>query len=96
MVGAGLTAVLHTPSLILAIVNALTPWYGPHTTQERGEPPPGRPGGCVGYHVRLDAATTRDTRLTFCTTGVLLRRLSGDPLLRTTSHVVVDEVWGGM
>lgn len=23
----------------------------------------------VGYHVRLDAAVTRSTRLTFCTTG---------------------------
>ena len=46
----------------------------------------------VGYHVRLDASMTRNTRLLFCTTGILLRRLQGDPLLARTSHVVVDEV----
>lgn len=46
----------------------------------------------VGYHVRLDAATSRDTRLLFCTTGILLRRLAGDPALLAVSHVLVDEV----
>lgn len=46
----------------------------------------------VGYHVRLDAASTRDTRLLFCTTGILLRRLAGDPALLGVSHVLVDEV----
>lgn len=46
----------------------------------------------VGYHVRLDAATSRDTRLLFCTTGILLRRLAGDPALLGVSHVLVDEV----
>ncbi|KAG1663311.1 hypothetical protein FOA52_006270 [Chlamydomonas sp. UWO 241] len=60
--------------------------------QERGEPGPGKPGGFVGYHVRLDAAAHRDTRLLFCTTGILLRRLAGDPLLMSASHVIVDEV----
>lgn len=33
-----------------------------------------------------------DTRLLFCTTGILLRRLSGDPQLASVSHVIVDEV----
>lgn len=39
--------------------------------EERGEPPPGSPGpaSTTGYHVRLGAAVTRHTRLTFCTTG---------------------------
>lgn len=46
----------------------------------------------MGYHVRLDAATSRDTRLLFCTTGILLRRLAGDPALLAVSHVLVDEV----
>ena len=46
----------------------------------------------VGYSVRLDARTGRRTRLLFCTTGVLLRRLLGDPQLAGTTHVVVDEV----
>lgn len=52
----------------------------------------GTSGSAVGYHVRLDAAVSRDTRLLFCTTGILLRRLASDPLLASTSHVVVDEV----
>ncbi len=52
----------------------------------------GTPGSMVGYHVRLDAASTRDTRLLFCTTGILLRRLSSEPALPSISHVVVDEV----
>ncbi|GIM09480.1 hypothetical protein Vretimale_13310, partial [Volvox reticuliferus] len=62
--------------------------------EERGEPPPGSPGpsSTTGYHVRLGAAVTRHTRLTFCTTGILLRRLAGDPSLRGVTHVVVDEV----
>ena len=42
--------------------------------------------------MRLDAASNRETRLLFCTTGILLRRLSSDPLLHGTSHVIVDEV----
>ena len=60
---------------------------------ERGESAgPGKGGGRVGYHVRLDAARTRATRLLFCTTGILLRRLTSDPDLGGVSHVVVDEV----
>ena len=59
---------------------------------ERHEPPPGQSGSRVGYHVRLDASTTADTKLLFCTTGILLRKLIGDPLLSSVSHVVIDEV----
>jgi ATP-dependent RNA helicase DHX29 len=59
---------------------------------ECGDPPPGVKGSKIGYHVRLDAARTSDTRLLFCTTGILLRRLAGDPGLADVSHVVVDEV----
>ena len=59
---------------------------------ERLEPPPGQRGSRVGYHVRLDASTTSDTKLLFCTTGILLRKLIGDPLLSSVSHVVIDEV----
>lgn len=32
------------------------------------------------------------TRLLFCTTGVLLRRLEGDAQLSGVTHVIVDEV----
>lgn len=59
---------------------------------ERGEPAPGERGVAVGYSVRLDSATNADTRLLFCTTGILLRRLASDPALAAVSHVVVDEV----
>ena len=53
---------------------------------------PGAAGSLVGHHVRLDAACSRDTRLLFCTTGILLRRLQRDRLLPGVSHVVMDEV----
>lgn len=46
----------------------------------------------MGYHVRLDAAASRSTRLLFCTTGILLRRMASDPHLASVSHVIVDEV----
>jgi ATP-dependent RNA helicase DHX29 len=59
---------------------------------ERLEAAPGAPGASVGYQVRLDAARTSSTQLLFCTAGIMLRRLHGDPLLEGTSHVVVDEV----
>lgn len=42
--------------------------------------------------MRLDAASTRHTKLLFCTTGILLRRLASDAQLSTVSHVIVDEV----
>ena len=35
---------------------------------------------------------TRATRLLFCTTGILLRRLGGDLHLPDVSHIIVDEV----
>ena len=35
---------------------------------------------------------TRQTRLLFCTTGILLRRLGGNLQLPEVSHVIVDEV----
>ena len=60
--------------------------------QERCDKPPGRKGSMVGYHVRLDAAATDSTRLLFCTTGILLRRLASDPDLDEVSHCMVDEV----
>jgi len=49
-------------------------------------------GDVVGYSVRLESKQSSKTRLLFCTTGVLLRRLLSDPLLADTTHVVLDEV----
>eukprot|EP01060_Flectonema_neradi_P008721 TRINITY_DN16225_c0_g1_i1.p1 TRINITY_DN16225_c0_g1~~TRINITY_DN16225_c0_g1_i1.p1 ORF type:complete len:1330 (+),score=351.05 TRINITY_DN16225_c0_g1_i1:530-3991(+) len=46
----------------------------------------------VGYHVRFLAKVTKDCRLLFCTTGILLRKLAHNKYLSDVSHVVVDEV----
>lgn len=46
----------------------------------------------VGYKVRLEGVKGRDTRLLFCTTGILLRRLLLDRSLRGVTHVIVDEI----
>lgn len=51
-----------------------------------------RVGAVVGYQVRLENKISPATRLTFCTTGILLRRLQSDPTLATVSHVIIDEV----
>ena len=42
--------------------------------------------------MRLEARRSEETRLLFCTTGILLRRLHSDPCLAATTHLVVDEV----
>ena len=51
---------------------------------ERGE----SVGRSVGYKIRLESVSSSATRILFVTTGVLLRRLSEDPLLAGVSHVV--------
>ncbi|EDW27556.1 GL20210 [Drosophila persimilis] len=51
-----------------------------------------RIGQLVGYQIRLENKVSQSTRLSFCTTGILLRRLSSDPMLAGVSHVIVDEV----
>ncbi|XP_039513078.1 putative ATP-dependent RNA helicase DHX57 isoform X2 [Pimephales promelas] len=49
-------------------------------------------GHSTGYQIRLETVRSSSTRLMFCTTGVLLRRLEGDSELRGITHVIVDEV----
>ncbi|CDF36697.1 similar to DEAH (Asp-Glu-Ala-Asp/His) box polypeptide 57 [Chondrus crispus] len=51
-----------------------------------------RVGESVGYQVKLNSKRSRATRVVFCTTGVLLRKLQGDPQLESLTHVLVDEV----
>lgn len=51
-----------------------------------------RIGESVGYSIRLESKQSEKTRMLFCTTGILLRRLQTDPNLTGVSHVVVDEV----
>ena len=48
-------------------------------------------GGFVGYQVRGDRRASRDTKLTFLTEGVLVRRLVQDPFLDGVAAVVLDE-----
>lgn len=51
-----------------------------------------RTGAIVGYQIRLENKISSKTRLTFCTTGILLRRLEYDPKLESVTHIIVDEV----
>lgn len=51
-----------------------------------------RVGAEVGHTVRGDSRTSAATRVEFCTTGVLLRRLLNDPDLTGIDAVVIDEV----
>ena len=51
-----------------------------------------RIGDTVGHAIRGESKVSPRTRLLFCTTGVLLRRLQGDPMLESVSHIMVDEV----
>ncbi|KAL5709082.1 RNA helicase [Ranunculus cassubicifolius] len=55
---------------------------------ERGE----NIGDTVGYQIRLEAKRSKQTRLLFCTTGVVLRKLVEDPDLTGVSHLLVDEI----
>lgn len=49
-------------------------------------------GETVGYSVRLERKMSSRTRLLFCTTGILLRRLLNDSNLRGLTHIIIDEV----
>ena len=49
-------------------------------------------GNLVGYQIQLDKRTSEDTRLTFCTTGVLLQKLVNQRNLNEYTHVILDEV----
>ncbi|KAG5080731.1 hypothetical protein JHK86_004796 [Glycine max] len=55
---------------------------------ERGE----SLGEAVGYQIRLESKRSAETRLLFCTTGVLLWQLVQDPDLTGVSHLLVDEI----
>ncbi|MDO4412658.1 ATP-dependent helicase HrpB [Cutibacterium sp.] len=51
-----------------------------------------RPGEFASHTVRGESTTTRDTKVEFVTTGVLLRRLLRDPDLTGVDAVILDEV----
>ncbi|KAG6842444.1 hypothetical protein C0991_007574 [Blastosporella zonata] len=48
--------------------------------------------GSVGYAIRGESKQNEKTKILFCTTGVVLRRLGSGDILNGVSHIVVDEV----
>ena len=48
--------------------------------------------GTVGYTIRGESKQSEKTKLLFCTTGVVLRRLGSGDGLKDVTHVIVDEV----
>ena len=48
--------------------------------------------GSVGYAIRGETKQDQRTKLLFCTTGVVLRRLASGDRLQNVTHVIVDEV----
>lgn len=46
----------------------------------------------VGYAIRLESNTTKETRLVYATTGIVMRMLEGSSDLRDITHIVLDEV----
>ncbi|KAJ3224617.1 ATP-dependent RNA helicase dhx29 [Clydaea vesicula] len=61
-------------------------------SEEMGEREIGMDKSLIGYSIRLESKISETTRLTFCTTGILLRRMEIDPYLEKITHVIVDEV----
>ena len=61
-------------------------------SEERGDAPGGVGRGDVGYQIRLEKRAGPQTRLLFCTTGILLRRLQADPTLAGVTHVLLLDV----
>lgn len=49
-------------------------------------------GQTVGFRTRLDSAVSGATRIEVVTTGLLVRRLLGDPGLEGVSTVILDEI----
>ncbi|KAG4067051.1 hypothetical protein HA402_000042 [Bradysia odoriphaga] len=46
----------------------------------------------IGYQIGLSVKTNADTRITFCTTGVLLEKLVACRTLSNYTHIILDEV----
>ncbi|XP_069780459.1 ATP-dependent RNA helicase DHX29 isoform X2 [Narcine bancroftii] len=53
---------------------------------------PGGQKSLCGYQIRLETKVGESSRLLYCTTGVLLRKLQQDAFLTNVTHVIVDEV----
>uniref|UniRef100_A0A8C4ZKH8 ATP-dependent RNA helicase DHX29 n=1 Tax=Gadus morhua TaxID=8049 RepID=A0A8C4ZKH8_GADMO len=61
--------------------------------QELGcEDAPGSKMSICGYQIRMENRSGEATRLLYCTTGVLLRKLQQERHLDSLTHIIVDEV----
>jgi ATP-dependent RNA helicase DHX29 len=61
-------------------------------SEEIGESPKEARNNLCGYQIRFESRKSEATRLTYCTTGVVLRQLPSDKDLRNVSHLIIDEV----
>ncbi|XP_046556781.1 LOW QUALITY PROTEIN: ATP-dependent RNA helicase dhx29-like [Haliotis rubra] len=61
-------------------------------SEELGERNPGHKQSLCGYQIRFESKKGPNTKLTYCTTGVLLRQLQQDPLMSHITHIIIDEV----
>lgn len=46
----------------------------------------------VGYSIRLESNTCKETRLIYATTGIVMRMLEGSSDLQEVTHLILDEV----
>lgn len=46
----------------------------------------------MGYAIRLESNTSKETRLVYATTGIVMRMLEGSNDLKDITHIVLDEV----
>ncbi|XP_038646834.1 ATP-dependent RNA helicase DHX29 isoform X1 [Scyliorhinus canicula] len=53
---------------------------------------PGGKNSLCGYQIRMETKVGETSRLLYCTTGVLLRKMQQDAYLSSVTHVIVDEV----
>ena len=51
----------------------------------------GEVGGKVGYTIRFEDKTSKETQIKYVTDGILVRECMSDPLLSKYSVVVLDE-----
>ncbi|KAG4078989.1 hypothetical protein HA402_001644 [Bradysia odoriphaga] len=51
-----------------------------------------KPPHVIGYQIGLKVMTNEDTRITYCTTGVLLEKLVASKTLANYTHIILDEV----
>ena len=49
-------------------------------------------GESVGYQIRYESKTSKRTKLTLMTTGILLRKLQVEGDLPSVNYIFVDEV----